>query len=64
MGEDIAAFDAFMTYALQGGDFSWYPDADVDQHTLYTLEDTTWKPDFAVFQYFKFTLNFRKEVAG
>lgn len=64
VGDDIAAFDAFMTYALEGGDFSWYPDADVNTSALYTLDDTSWKPEFACFQNFKFTLNLRKEVMG
>jgi hypothetical protein len=64
VGDDIAAFDAFMEWALEGGQFNWFPDADIDNSFLYTLEDTTWKPEFAILQYYKFTLNFRKVVLG
>ena len=66
IGDDVAAFDTFMDYAMQGGPFNYFPDADVNQSDVYALDPSTtdWKPEFACFQYFKFTLTFRKEVAG
>lgn len=63
--DDIQAFDDFMDFALQGNSFLYFPDAENDQDsTSYTLEDTSWKPQFACYRYFKFVLRFRKEVEG
>lgn len=64
--DDVADFDAFMDYAMQGGAFNYFPDADIDQSDIYALDpsNTDWKPEFASFQLFKFTLTFRKEVQG
>jgi hypothetical protein len=65
LGDEIASFDGFMrNCALQGGEFNYYPDADINQFTTYTLEGTTWKPAFMCFQYFKFQLQLRKVVQG
>ncbi len=64
IGDDVEAFDTFMQYALQGGEFNFFPDADIDESDVYTLDDTSWKPEFALFQYFKFVLNCRKAIEG
>lgn len=63
--DDIAAWHAFMTWAILGGEFEYFPDADVDVSDTYTLEDTTWKAERAAArQWYKFKLKFRKAVAG
>lgn len=46
IGADIAAWDAFVTSALQGIPFDYYPDSTLGSLTTYTLFDTTWDPAY------------------
>ena len=59
---DLPAWDAFLDYAETGATFDYYPDADVDAFTTYTLEDTSFNPAFAFFGTAKFKLKFRRAV--
>lgn len=61
---DLPAWRDFMTYALAGGEFSYYPDAALAGFTVYTLEDTKWALSRAYIGYAKFTLKFRKVVGA
>ena len=59
---DLAAWEGFIDWALQGNSFDYYPDSTSGTHTAYTLEDTGWKPQRAFFGFVKFKLRFRKVV--
>jgi hypothetical protein len=59
---DVASWNAFMQYALQGGQFSYYPDASQNTFTNYWLEDTTWKAGYKAPGIFSFKVKFRQVV--
>lgn len=40
-GADVAAWNAFLQFALAGGQFSYYPDSSLFTFTNYWLEDTS-----------------------
>jgi len=42
-GPEVNAWNAFVLYALGGGQFSYYPDSAQTGYTNYWLEDTNWK---------------------
>lgn len=62
IGSDVAAWNAFMQYALQGGQFSYYPDASLGSFTNYWLEDTTWNAAYKAPGLYSFKLKFRQVV--
>jgi hypothetical protein len=62
LGADVANWNAFMQYALQGGQFSYYPDASQSAFTNYWLEDTTWKAGYRAPGLYSFKLKFRQVV--
>lgn len=59
---DVANWNALMQYALQGGQFSFYPDASQTAFTNYWLEDTTWKAGYKAPGIYSFKLKFRQVV--
>jgi hypothetical protein len=59
---DVASWNAFMQYALQGGQFSYYPDASQSTFTNYWLEDTTWKAGYKAPGIYSFKVKFRQVV--
>lgn len=59
---DMANWSAFMRWATSGGQFDYYPDALAPSFTTYTLEDTNWKPVFAVIGLSGFTMQLRQLV--
>lgn len=60
---DMAAWAAFMGWALAGGVFTWYPDSTVSgTHTDYTLEDMAWQPTFVAKDTNSFKFTMRKVV--
>jgi hypothetical protein len=61
-GADVADWNAFMQYVLQGGQFSYYPDASQSAFTNYWLEDTTWKAGYKAPGIYSFKLKFRQVV--
>lgn len=61
-GADVAAWNGFMQYALQGGQFAYYPDASLGSLVNYWLEGTTWKPAYKAPGLYSFKLKFRQVV--
>lgn len=57
---DLASWYSFMSYALGGGLFYVYPDSTLTTNNGFYLKDMNWKPQWAFFQTFKFTINMRK----
>jgi hypothetical protein len=62
IGADVAAWRAFMDFALAGGEFDYYPDSDLADHSAYTLEDTNYKSAYKVPAQYSFSAKFRKKV--
>ncbi|PYV20981.1 MAG: hypothetical protein DMG24_20965 [Acidobacteria bacterium] len=62
-GLDVTAWANFMDYALQGGQFSYYPDASQSSFTNYWLEDTDWMAEYKGVGRYTFKLKFRQVVA-
>lgn len=60
--DDLAGWNAFMQYAVKGGEFDYYPDATVSDFLTFTLEDTDWDPQKASYKLAKFKLNMRLAV--
>jgi hypothetical protein len=56
---DIEDWATFIEYALQGGDFAYYPDRTQADFVSFLLEDTDWDPKFAFRNMDKFTLTLR-----
>ncbi|MGH9431173.1 MAG: hypothetical protein ACRD3T_06495 [Terriglobia bacterium] len=61
-GQDVAAWSAFMQYALVGGQFAYYPDSSCRSFTNYWLEDTTWKAGYKAAGIYSFNVKFRQVV--
>lgn len=58
--DDMAAWRSFLSYALTGGQFTYYPDeTDLITFLEYTLEDTDWAPKRVSWKNFSFTLKMR-----
>lgn len=62
-GNDVAAWNAFMQYALTGGPFAYYPDSSQIAFTNYWLEQTTWNAAYKAPGIYSFKLKFRQVVA-
>ncbi len=62
IGSDVSNWQAFMAYALQGGQFSYYPDASQTAFTNYWLEDHNWDAAYKVPGQYTFKLKFRQVV--
>lgn len=61
---DLNAWAAFMGFAIQGGQFKYYPDATLTAFDTWDLEDTNWKPSLNVRLHDKFTMKMRKVPGG
>jgi len=62
-GADLAAWSAFLDFALTGGQFRFYPDAALPDHVDYTLENMDIKLERVAPSYFSLSgLRFRKVV--
>ena len=61
---DLPTCRAFFDWAIPGGTWDHYADADAGEFTTFTLEDTEWKPQFNVRGLVKFSFTGRKYVAG
>jgi hypothetical protein len=61
-GADVASWNAFVQYALQGGQFSYYPNASESAFTNYWLEGTTWKAGYKAPGMYSFKMKFRQVV--
>lgn len=62
IGADVTNWAAFMTYALQGGAFSYYPDSSQSAFTNYWLEDTNWTAAYKAPGQYSFKMKFRLVV--
>jgi hypothetical protein len=62
IGSEVQAWAQFMTYALQGGVFSYYPDSSQPTFTNYWLEDTNWTAAYKAPGQYSFHLKFRQVV--
>jgi hypothetical protein len=62
IGADVNGWDVFMQNALQGAQFSYYPDATQAAYTNYTLEDTDWLPAYKAPGQYTFKMLFRQVV--
>ncbi len=61
-GADVQNWNEFMQYALQGNQFSYYPDASLGSYVNYWLEDTTWNAAYKAAGLYSFKLKFRQVV--
>ncbi len=62
--EDLPAWAAFIDYAIEGGDFAFYPDVALTAFQTYELVDDKFNPKFNVRGMTKFSLNFRLVPGG
>ncbi len=62
VGSDVEAWAQFMSYALQGGVFAYYPDSSQPTFTNYWLEDTNWTAAYKAAGQYSFHLKFRLVV--
>jgi len=62
VGADVQGWAQFMTYALQGGVFSYYPDSSQTAFINYWLEDTNWTAAYKAAGQYSFHLKFRQVV--
>ncbi len=62
VGSDVQAWAQFMSYALQGGVFAYYPDSSQPTFTNYWLEDTNWTAAYKAAGQYSFHLKFRLVV--
>jgi hypothetical protein len=60
LGADVSGWRDFMSYALGGGPFSYYPDGGQPSFTNYWLEDTSWTAAYKSAGQYSFTLKFRR----
>lgn len=61
--DDLPLWEAFIEWAEQGKQFTYFPDAEVPDSTVFILERQAWNPVLAFKGHSKFTLKFRKVVA-
>lgn len=62
VGSDVAAWNAFMQYALTGGQFAYYPDSAESAFTNYWLEQTTWNAAYKAPGLYSFKVKFRQAI--
>jgi hypothetical protein len=63
IGSDVQAWAQFMSYALQGGSFAYYPDSSHPAFTNYWIEDTNWTAAYKAPGQYTFKLKFRQVVS-
>jgi hypothetical protein len=56
---DLAAWKLFITWAIAGGKFTYYPDNTLGTNADYTLENDTWVAKRVMFSMYSFTLRLR-----
>jgi hypothetical protein len=57
---DMSNWDAFFSYALGGGQFTYYPDSTDDLIYIdYSLEDVEWKPKRIAPGFYSFSMTMR-----
>ena len=63
VGADVQAWAQFMSYALQGGVFAYYPDSSQAVFINYWLEDTNWTAAYKAAGQYTFHVKFRQVVS-
>jgi hypothetical protein len=63
IGADVEAWNAFMSYALEGGQFQYFPDGSQPAYANYWLEDTNWKAAYKSPAQYTFKMKWRLVVA-
>jgi len=63
IGSDVQAWQAFMSWALAGNLFAYYPDASQASFTNYWLEDTNWTAAYKAPGQYGFKLKFRQVIS-
>ena len=61
-GADVEAWAQFMSYALEGGLFAYYPDSAQPVFTNYWLEDTNWTAAYKAAGQYSFHMKLRQVV--
>lgn len=61
---DMPAWQVFMAYAVQGGSFTYYPDAAAANFQTWELVDDNFDPKFNSFGLSKLTLKLRQVPGG
>lgn len=61
-GNDVAAWNSFMQYALAGGQFAYYPDSSQSAFTNYWLEGITWNAAYKSPGLYSFKMKCRQVV--
>jgi hypothetical protein len=62
IGSEVQAWAQFMSYALQGGAFAYYPDSSQVAFTNYWLEDTNWTAAYKAPGQYSFQVKFRQVI--
>jgi hypothetical protein len=60
IGSDVAAWDAFIQYALMGGPFDYYPDASVGTFATYLMYASDWNAAYKQLGIFAFSMKLIK----
>jgi hypothetical protein len=63
LASDLDNWNTFVTYALQGGQFQFFPDSALSAYTNYWLEDTNWKPGYKEPGQYTFKMRWRLVVS-
>jgi len=63
LATDIVAWQTFMTWAMGGGSFQYYPDSSQAAFTNYVIESTDWTPAYNSPQRYNFKFDMRKVIA-
>jgi len=63
IGADVDAWNDFMLYALQGGQFQYYPDSASADYSNYWLEDTNWNAAYKAPGQYTFKMRWRQVVS-
>ena len=61
---DLSSWEAFLSYAVQGGDFSYYPDSTLTAFQTFQLVEDKVSSSFVCFGFDKITFNLRLVPGG
>ena len=63
-GDDLANWERFMSYALMGGNFLYFPDSNGTESIDCLLEDTKWEAAYRSPGHKKFSIRLRQGLVG
>ena len=61
---DLSNWDAFIGWALAGGQFDYYPDSTLSSHNTYQVTDMDLGPEWVSPYFYKLTMNLRRVVTA